>query len=381
MQRRILTWIILAALFLPVVHMVMPLIPAAKTFGVEKGLARVPLTLANLSSGEFQKYIEQLARKTFYFRGYLRRLDNQIDFSLFRENKVIVVGKDNWLYEKHYIDAHNARFTADRAHFKATADTLAVLKSKLMPLDTRLLVMITPSKASVYPEYIPNKYLLQLPLARRSENYDLLLLELQNQGIDYIDGRDFLLKLKTAGNHKVFVKGGTHWSHYGACRFTQYFLQYLDAYIGKRLNPLNCDPLRVDQNAFGTDRDLADVLNLIDMNTIRDDVTHPRISYPRESDRQAVFRPKIIYVGGSFIHNIRKITGQSVFRSSDLYYYNSRVFSTDQDRNGKKTSELDIESELRDADILVLEVNEAMLPNIGSGFPDQVIKLLGEAGA
>ncbi|MCD4697884.1 MAG: hypothetical protein K8S16_16790, partial [Bacteroidales bacterium] len=127
------------------------------------------VSMNNWFNQSIQKYFNAYTENQLGFRPLYVRLYNQLQFSLFRNtnNKKIIIGYNNYLFEKDYINAYTGvDFVGkEKAHddMKRLKSVVRFLKSN----NTEFIFVIAPSKAYYFEEYIPS-YLI----AERSQtNY------------------------------------------------------------------------------------------------------------------------------------------------------------------------------------------------------------------
>jgi alginate O-acetyltransferase complex protein AlgJ len=221
------------------------------------------------------------------------------------------------------------------------------------------IVLITPGKASIYPEFIPDSYRRRNSYSGR--NYEHMVGLFRDYGVVFIDGVDITLRAKQNTDMPLFCRGSSHWNSLGA-----YYTVRRLTEEGRRLSGINIagvelDGITVDNKPQGSDRDLAALLHTIFMPT---DYPAPHASFRREP---ADIKPagSIVFVGGSFNHRIVNIvTEQKIFAGIDFYYYYRRGLKTyPRDIRREKAfsvETLDWEKDIFSRNIVVFEINEAV---------------------
>ena len=131
----------------------------------------------------------------------------------------VIVGKDGWLFlgkrkAKIYLDpmgfARNDRqFTLYQ--LKVLARFYSELAEKLRKQGSAYLLVITPSKSSIYFEQLPDYFQKVRPDSATDQFVSYLR---QHTDIDILDLREALLREKQ--KRQVFFKADTHWNQYGA---------------------------------------------------------------------------------------------------------------------------------------------------------------------
>ena len=107
---RILSISFVLFLFLPLVDRNTDFFPEVSLSGAEKRFTETPFTMETWLDGSYQQAMNYYRERKMGLRSYLVKTFNQIHYTLF--NRItgasggrtdVVIGKDNWLYEKAYI--------------------------------------------------------------------------------------------------------------------------------------------------------------------------------------------------------------------------------------------------------------------------------------
>jgi hypothetical protein len=339
--------------------------------GAEKKAVIQNPSLSDLFNGKFQNSLEQWLKQNIGFRGYVVKFDNQINYSLFNEfsrnhPRKIILGKNKYLYEEPYIDNYNRIHPIPQKELDAKTASLKKLQDLLLKRNVKLLLMITPSKATICPEYIPERYILRDTLSRQ-DNYETLLPILKKYAINFIDGRQMFLELKQKSVPNLFATSGSHWSLYGGYLFTARLMERIEQLLGKRLVHIACRKVIPSREPLDLDKDIARLSNILFTRTLFTEYLYPE-TYP---DAPAwAYRPNILMLGTSFCWNIIPyLDANRVFSRFDFYYY----FNTDFLYPGKIQSHIDRdrvnwERDIFTRDIILIEINEIALSEMGFGF-------------
>lgn len=345
--------------------------------GAEKKEAIQKPSLSDIFKGKFQISVEQWLKQNIGFRGFFVKLDNQINYSMFSEfsrnhPRKIILGKNKYLYEEPYIDSYNRINPIPLKDLEDTAASLKMLQDRLLKRNVRILLMITPSKATIYPEYIPERYILRDNLSTQ-DNYETLLPILKKNGIHFIDGRQMFLDLKHESVPNLFTTSGSHWSLYGGYLFTARLMERIEQLLGKRLVHIKCRRVIPSREPIELDKDIARLGNILFTRALFTEYIYPE-TYP---DAPAgSYRPNILMVGTSFCWNIIPYLESSrVFSRFDFYYY----FNTDYTYPGKiqrhiDRDRVDWEREIFTRDIILIETNEISLSECGFGFIETALQ-------
>jgi hypothetical protein len=115
----------------------------------------------------------------------------------------------------------------------------------------------------------------------------------------------------------VFTQGGTHWNFLAVYYTVERLLTMIEALTSQSIGRLSLQHLEIDHKPSGTNKDLAELLNLISppYNYL---VPHPTIV--REGPAQDL--GKAVFVGGSFIWTVLDILNHTnIFHIMDAYFY------------------------------------------------------------
>ncbi len=326
---------------------------------------RAPLprpTLSTWMDGSFQTGFEQWVDQNNGLRRFLVKTANQINYSVFSEvtyktSSELILGKDRVLYQGSYIDSYNGLDLLPNEGLDAFARDLRRLQDRLSARGVAFLFLLTPSKASVEAQYIPDSLLWRQADSRT--NYQKFLPFLERRGVHYLDGHVAVMSLKENQGFPVFPKGGTHWNYYASLRVTQALISRLESLLGKPLAHLVITNIRWDIKPFGTDGDLLKLANLWKPSPFYSMNPCPEV---RAEAPPNAFRPNILFVGGSFTeHPAQWLRDHHVVAdptSFDFYY---------------KDPIQDLEREVYRRDAVILETNESMIPRRGFGFVETVL--------
>jgi len=357
-------------LFIPEVQMKFHLVSETPLVGVVDDVSRPTLTRGTWFDGSFQTVFTEWFEHRFGFRSYLIKTDNEINWRLFdsvsaKTHTRLVRGLGSYLFEYAYIDEYVRRpFISDEI-LHTRAEQLARAYRLLKNQGIAFLFVISPSKASIYPEYIPPAYRLDENIEQRRA-YDRFLLLLDELSVPYVDGHAILAEVKAQGIYPVFAKGGTHWNYYSACVVVDGIIKELEVQNYTIYRHTQCDPPMVDTTPIGTDKDLEELLNLWDASSFQSLAPHPSLVVKKPRDDH---EPRILFVGDSFSHTLRRImNGRTTNHSELLYYFERRMVYDDGVESSRTDDVRDVERNFGNTDAVIVEINESSIEEIGFGF-------------
>ncbi len=364
--------------------------PDWKPAGVEK-LAPMPsLRPKSLISGRFGEEFERHFAQQFGVRGYGIRLAHQLGWEIFGTlpptgGTIVDRGKDHWLFEHEYVRHHVHRYEMKKKEAVEFADRMATLKEHLSKRGIALVVCVSPSKADVYPEYLPDG---TEPSAEEKGNTparDQLVMRLRHAGVAVVDSRAFFLKWKK-GEVPLFARNGTHWNAYGAQRIFNAIVSTARKQ-NKSIPPVPKVIGHVDAPPLMTDHDLSALYNMIRYPYAEKAVPYPLFA---EKATNANRRLRILGVGDSFSFQLADAMGRcGAVESFRLLYYNKADYRFawapgDRPRESKpekyrmpsfNAKSFDIDEATRDCDLVIVELNDIFARKrawgFGSGLPPE----------
>ncbi len=325
-----------------------------------------PLSARDWLDGTFQDTATQWVNANFGLRHYFIGAANQIDYSVFHmsrmNNNTIVVGKNNVLYERPYIDDYcHLKPLYPLNQMQAQIEQVAELRRRLNRRGIAFVVLITPDKAASYPEYIPAPF-SRLPMGGR-RNYNNLVECLRRSDVPYVDGHEITLDDKRAANTPVFPRGGTHWNLLCAYQTVRQLVSVMERESGRTLPHLTVKAAPVSHLAY-LDQDV----DLVRLTNVLFPDTHYPVPQPVFAVEPAgVPLRKAIFVGGSFLGTpVDMLTKNGVIGQIDYYFYYRRWLqrAPDTAQRPVDVTKINWERDVFDAPVIVLEINESV-PGIG----------------
>lgn len=337
------------------------------------GVARpkpTPWTVEAFLSGETQKAVSINLGRALPVFPISVRAKNQLIFSLFGKSAAsgVVIGRNGQLYEQFYIDEFCARGGApDLAHIDQWAQDIRDIQDMTEAAGKRFVFLVSPSKAARLPEELPPEAVCAARATTMPAKLPSYLSALQAKGVHFVDGAGFISANRKAYPIPLFPRGGTHWNYLGA------------ALVYREIAHVIAAPAVADYNfewsvppqATGTDRDLADLMNLL----------WPDLSYPTAAVARASAPPegcgaggRLLALGGSFVHEILATAAHAPCPPTIDYWFFMRTEDNTvelghyrrppgEDGNGERreVGPAALNENLRDADVVLLEENESKI--------------------
>jgi alginate O-acetyltransferase complex protein AlgJ len=281
-----------------------------------------PAGLASWLGGDLQKGWSTLASENFAGRELLIRIYNQALYRTFQKSymflELIVQGKQGNLFEQNCVLACSGfREPIPNAQAEAQVVMMKYLSDRLKELGSSFVFVISPSKVTIYPEEIPDRYLKVGNGELKPTNYDILVPLLQKYHVPYVDGRQITLAHKNSFPVRAFPKTGIHWTRAVAFFTADALLKTIAQESGRELPPLSESVESVDPRPDFTDDDLFNLLNLIERPNQR--YLHPNFQIPESWPKHV---GTLTFVGSSFTSAmLRMFDSAQVFQRMNQYNY------------------------------------------------------------
>ena len=352
-------FILITFLFIPLFENSTALIHVNKLNGAVKRNDFFPeLNEENWLTGVFQPAEQRIINDSCGFRNILVRIRNQIDFSLFNmaHAEDIVPGRNGYLFETHYLDGYYGNDFLGTESINKTIKKLEFINDTLKKLHKLLFLVIAPSKAMYYPEYLPEKG----RKAGDSTNYCAYAKLLSTSGIPYVDFNSYFIASKYKSKYPLESKNGIHWSMYGASIAGDSIVKYIEKLYGKNI-PEASYPKLITGSDSDYDIDIENTLNLLV------NLPSPTMAYPvaRFDTSGNIAKPHLMIVGDSYFWQLTEgynITNAFATGSNFWYYF----FKPD---HSKLTRE-DTKKEIGKSDIVMMLATAHNLITLGWGFID-----------
>ena len=292
-------------------------------FGVTLKNQLPAISLATWFNGDLQKGLNSLVSDNFAGRELLIRIFNQTLYSAFHKSymlsEAIISGKNGDLFERSYLAVYG-RFEEPipTAEAEALVVMMKYLSERLKELGSCFVFLITPGKASIYPEDIPDRYLAKSESRnRRLTNYEVLVPLLQKYRVPYVDGRQITLDHKNTFPVGAYPKTGTHWTRAVSFFTTAALLKTIERESGREMPQFSESVEGVDRHPDFIDDDLFKSLNLIEKPNQR--YLHPRFRIPEGWQGRS---GTLTTVGGSYVGAMKDTLYTSkVFERINHYSY------------------------------------------------------------
>lgn len=331
--------------------------------------SQVSADFSGIMDGSWQAGMEDFLNDRSVLRTWLIPFRNQITYSVFHTSphNSVVLGKDNYLYEEIYIlkELQIIPPVSD-GQMEELIGKLELLQDRLAARGKALFLFITPSKAHVYPEYIPDSYKSLAPRQPETSSYEKLLAQLAGSGIPYYDSVPYVLATRNSAEYPAYTTTGIHWTHVKGFDVAQQLSDAMEEQLGINL-PEFVLSWRVNPTAIGADRDVEELMNIFS----RQGGTYYAPSIIIDDDERD--SANLLAQGGSFM-------GMTVYNLMDFHFFdstyymeNTQLIDCGEISHFTSYEELDLARQLELADIVLLEVNQEKIDDMSFGFIEYLL--------
>jgi alginate O-acetyltransferase complex protein AlgJ len=343
----------------------------------------VALSRSTLYAGTYQTSTAQRFNEMFAGRELLIRVTNETWLRVFETTGLralaeaaqaggrfvlnLTVGRDRALFEESYLQEYCVRRGEPQA-LAPFVQQIKTLQDALLNKGVGFALVLSPGKASIYPEKIPKRWLNRYdPRPRLLDQFRQLL---QSAGVQYVDGATLTASVKKTAPAPVFPKGGQHWDDYAAWQTTN---ATLDLFRQQGVPVRTIDDVKIEypDEPTGDEIELVEMMNLAvpwHYKTVR---IRPRpLSLPNKE------RLNFAVVGDSFSWKMaRLLAACGQFSEIDNYFYYKMAKKCFCDGDeiivAAPLEQVNFAHEIFAADCLMLEINEVWLAR--SPFLEQFV--------
>lgn len=385
--------IFFAGITLPVVNTIFFKKDAADLAGVAADHSFPTFTKESYLSGEFQSQFDTAFSKGFSGYNAAVRLKNEIRYKFFGEASAdIVKCNDGSLIFKSYIDEYlgigNNQYRAEQkvdlvqSSYYCSDEYIADVTAQLKTISElaeksgkQFLVLITPTKAEFIEDSIPQKFKRQTRAYSQEERgVNKLITALKSNGITYVDSGKILRSSDYP--FEIFPKTGIHWTKEAAYTVLNSALDVLNE-KGANLKKLNITGRVTEQvprtDSMNSDVDLYSLLNII--SPYDTEFSYPVVATDENGQYQT---PSVFIQGGSFTFPVSEaLSGYNIASDVNFLFYNMSFY--DKHNNYTPINSFTdpiISDSVINSDLIIIEVNEQNVYNMGSGFYPELISIL-----
>ncbi len=367
--KRLLLISVLISLALPVVQSYIKIIkekPLQGAFHEVSNHLNDSLSWRSWFSGGLQSQGDLYAECELGFRNSLIRIHNQLDYSFFRKVNAegVVCGKVDELFEADYIRAVQGEFFVGEKVWKDKALKIRQIQDTLAKLNKTLVVIFEPGKGTVYRDRYPVNFSNN---SKSVSNFDIFYPELLKNRVNVLDLNAYFVQLRGQDTNRVFPRGGTHWSYYGATKAADTTLRYLKWITNRTIPLMQIANVAKAKEPRHPDADIWLAMNLL-QNPPNDELVYPVVQF---SDLENADVDALV-VGDSFFFNWQSDSIMyKAFKNCDFWYYNKHIWN----RNGAEVglvSASDWKQEVLKRDLIIIMITERFHQNFAWNFDEEL---------
>lgn len=377
-MKRKLSSLVVTATFMLVIcssmlFMFLGKLPELQINGVYEEAQKPVWSLSAYIKGTYQSQYDKWFSEHFPERSYLVRGYSDFIYHFFKKspNKEVVLANEGILLEKSYIEAYlGLGEQKDEAYYDTLVADLKYIQEACEQAGKQFALVITPSKAAYYPEAIPQKYFWMAK--RENEVYTQFVTSLQQNQIDYMDTYAYLKAIQETIPVPIFPKTGTHWNDVVGAYATNGIIDFLNAKMEENIPKVTIGEIQENNEPFNdTDQDIYRLMNI--SNKVTNETYYAADTFITETQAH---KKSIFWEGGSFSWQVLDCLAQNqIFRNMDFIFYQQmiRQYRNNQfiDVNLYEDNIVDyLDKALLHKDIIILEVNQENIRNMGYGFPN-----------
>lgn len=356
--------LLLGFLFLPLLQQVFKFKKLVPLQGMLSEPVQPRLGFETWFSGEFQHQTETYVKEKFGFRSTFIRLNNQIEFSLFRKAKAnsVVIGKENYLYEENYIKAYYGQDFLGQDSIQSFMNILHELQESLALQNKTLLVVYAAGKGSFFPEYFPEDWLDSNKVG--TTNHKSMVKIGKELGLNQIDFNSYFVEQKDKTPYPLYPQYGIHWSHYGVCLVMDSMIKRLEHLRKIDMPDFTWTETRLEQ-PHDYDYDIGDGLNLL-FRLPSFDMAYPKLKLVEKPGQT---KPSLLMIADSYYWDMYESGFREVLGNHHFWFYNREIHPA---LPGSPTpADLDLEKVIAEHDVIVLMATEATLSKLGWGWVER----------
>ncbi|MBW6460852.1 MAG: hypothetical protein K0B08_09780 [Bacteroidales bacterium] len=363
--------LILVMISLPLLQMRFRFVKEKPLFGAFVPAGRADFNRNNWNSGAYQEQVENYLKDHLGFRNFMVRLQNQLDFSLFRKANAegAIVGKSGQLYEYDYIRAWLAiDYPGDAFVNRKLNRTRYVQEYLKREKGIDLVVVFEPGKASYYPEFIPDRFARQ---KSGPSTYEIFIRKARDIGVDFIDLQAYFMQLKPDSKFPLFPRHGTHWSVYGSKFAADSLVPFIENRRNITMPKYRSDSLVISSQPWDSDDDVLKTMNLL-CPLKGEKLAYPVFVFDTLSGGD---RPMVLPVADSYYWNIFNTRLPAYLFANETYWYFNSLVYPDFYYRPVYTADIDLQEETEKQDIIFLMVTERFLYRFDWTFIDRLYAL------
>jgi len=322
---------------------------------------KVNFTWKDWFSATYQEKEDKYLNDHFGFRSFFIRLNHQWRFSLFNKAKAqwVTVGKENYLYEKGYIDTWYGSDFIGYDSIEQRTYKLKLLQDTLNSMGKKLITVLAPGKGSYYPEFIPDNCHREKGVT----NIDVYREFIEKNQINCIDFNQYFIDNKYKSRYPLYPQYDVHWSYYGMCLALDSMVRYVEKLSNIEMPHLYWETVRIGQPPKEYDCGIAKAMNLL-FQPRTFNMAYPVLQFEPDAGKT---KPSLLVVADSFHWGIYGMGLDNLFTNNHFWYYNKEIYPQ-HSNSPLTTDDINWQDEVMKYDVIIILCTDANLSNLGWGF-------------
>ncbi len=328
----------------------------------------MPFNFSEWMKGRYQLNSDRYFKENFGFRNIAVRAFNQVDYTFFNEAnaKGVVIGENGYLYEQNYIDSYLGKDFIGKDSIQRQAKKLKEIQQILEQENKSILSVVAPGKGFFFPEYIPERFGKRVG----ETNYEAYQDYFKRFEINHIDFNSVFINARDTSTFPLYGKNGIHWSYYGLCLATDSILHKMNTLTTHECGTAYWNTINLEKERE-YDYDIARGMHLLEQ-LEGNQMAYPNIEF---TDIDSIKKPRVLVVADSYYWGMFNFNVAKAFQNNTFWYYNRQVFP-DSYEKAIFVDELDLETQLKNTDIVLIICTEGNLTDFGWGFVEKCHEVL-----
>lgn len=359
--------------------------------GYTNSIEEPKFALTEYIKGDFQKEFEVWWGKDFEGRDIFIRIYNQLRYSLFDLNGSWaatdsgIIGKNKTIFHEYYIEDalqykefYDFSLKKNQLACQEYVQKLENISELLENANKHLIFYITPSKGHFDKEQIPFRYVLKAKenLTETIDAADYLAKELQKTELNWYDSREDLKQLQNTGI-PVFYKTGIHCSKPADYLISYKISNLMKDCLNGNFYTISLGNIIESSQPYWRDSDVYTLLNIFSGE--KDNVYYSYDDVATYSS--GPIEPfSVLIQGGSFAESFSKDFSElSLGNNCYRIFYKQALYTNDNYTNYQVIQEwtdLDLQQLIDDSKFILIEINDASIPQWSNGFIDYLEEFL-----
>lgn len=380
-RTQILTLIIVFCfLFFPICHDIRPFFKEHIPHGVPGAKQYFGITLDNYISGKWQKRVTERAKKNSGLWDPFLRISNEVMYNVFSqmglfENASVFLGKDDYMIQTTHLKEFNRENSYSLDRVNQQLEKLKILQEAQRKKGKGVILVITPTVASLYPELLPENY-VDPSRETRIYHYDLIKKKIDELGLIHVDAQEILYTQRNAFPTRLFAKTAAHWNDIGSCLALQAISNTLKKNQMPDLGDIQCDAYVMKEVPMPKDLDLLDLANVWFPESYYEPTPYilPQQPLSHLPDEK---KPVVQLVGTSYLMAFYKHLKDWELTRGIVQYFYFRMFRTEENRKFNTLHKKNLKwKDILDRDIIIVNIGMSNLSGLGNGFVEESVKHL-----